>query len=362
MLGAIHRVISGENMDEEGQQQQQQQSVDNNYPPNSGNMNDLATTFAIVENDDDNDNHAMDIENNNNNINEDDNTVGSSISDVSVAKRNDRNGHNVNELPQVVPDHHPMDVMDETISNPLPGPLPHNKTAVVSSIPKPNNIRNLSRTDSRNSTDSYGSSIGRQSSQNSSRDWGWFEETEHGNMTPHAVRRGPLTHREELHLLNQKQRQQQQQRATTTTHFSNHDTIMMMDEDAPSLKKGSKSTKRKGTGTSLLPYLALTASDDMLLDETQQILLDPPTDLESGKSNFVVTSCLVGMCAINSLLRTFFRMSPRNRRYGFVYPFFRLPAQTNRNAFFSFVCVHPFVFYCIFENTNTSQRATQTRS
>jgi hypothetical protein len=290
MLGAVRRVISGENMDEEGPHQHQQlQTSVNNDPPNSNNnMNDVSTTFAIVENDDDNDNNAMDIDNNNNNnINEDDNTVGSSISDVSLAKQNDRYNNNMNDLVEVDPHHRFMVVMDDTTISKLPlDPLPRSTAEVVPSITKPCSIRNLNRSDSRNSSDSYASSLGRQSSQNSSRDWGWFEETEHGHMTSYAFRRGPLTVKEELQLLNQQQRQQK--RASLTQGKTS------VEDDAPTLKKGSRSNTRKGLGTSLLPHMDLMSIDGMLLDETQQILLDPPTDLESGKSDFTVTSCLDG--------------------------------------------------------------------
>jgi hypothetical protein len=285
MLGIIKRVISGENM-EEGQQPQSSNNInDNHHPPNSNGNTMPDSTFAIIENDDDNAMDLSDDHHHQHSNHEDDNhTIGSSISDVSAAKGND--SEDVHLL--MVPSDHPMVVMDET-SSPThrPPPAPRTTAALVSSIPKPSH---LDRSDSRNSNDSY-SSIGRQSSQNSSRDWGWFEETEHGSG-PFAAskqpppQRAPLNKEEEAFLV-----QQLQQAAAASANNNNN---MMIDED-PSSKRKKGDKKKKGTSM-LLPHLTLTASEDMLMmdEETQQVLLDPPTDFESGKSNETVTSCLVG--------------------------------------------------------------------
>ncbi|KAG7347642.1 hypothetical protein IV203_016347 [Nitzschia inconspicua] len=280
MLGAIQRVISGEKMDEEGQQQQQEQQSNN--PPNSGTMSN--TAFAIVENDEDDHDSAMDVEIPNTYSNDDDHTVGSSISDFSVAK----DGEHENVVDLLVPSDHPMVVTEEWLSNNNPSPAPRNsERPVVSATPKASG--RLSRSDSRNSGDSY-SSYGRQSSQNSSRDWGWFEETEHGNtpnLSNNKLHRPPLNKEEEKFLLRQ---QKHHQAAAAKASVSNTGNDTSMDEDDfPSLKKGVKK-KKKGKGTSVLAHLALTANDDLIIDETQQVLLDPPADLESEARAMAVTA------------------------------------------------------------------------
>ena len=163
----------------------------------------------------------------------DDHSIGgSSISEISGPK-------SPNELVMMVDDHQHQTKMMK------PPPIPQPST----SIPK----SHLSRADSRNSTDS---SFGRQSSQTS--DYGWFEDvhisTEHGGNTPILKR--------------------SKQDIGKTMEASNIP-LVMMDQAAAA----STDTPKKD-GLSLLPHLTLAGDSN---DEMQQVLLDPPLDLETGK-------------------------------------------------------------------------------
>jgi hypothetical protein len=358
MFGAMQRVISGDNMDnQEGEQQQQLPS-----PPGENNdvMDTTATTCniyvpsqsstdsmpvppshsrnidaAIVEDDD------MDVDNS---------TTGSSLSDVSAAK--DHHHRHLNQqqhyeqqeddgdftMQRQYQEQNEKIIVDGHTDASKPPPVPtagasssptgHNSNIPVA-FPLPSLSRSrLSRTDSRNSTDSY-SSYGRQSSQNSSRDWGWFEDvhvTDSAN-TPTMKR----------------SKQQQHEGPSTTmvgasasTTYSNHAhkasniassspesgnkyvtiaTSSSHQGEAAS-KKGkqdtNKGSKRSGAGgsrgTSLLPSIGLMSGDVYLLSNEREILIHPPADKETGESksrpSVVVAGFRVRSCFVRSYLST----------------------------------------------------------
>jgi hypothetical protein len=207
MLGAIRRVISGEDIEAAQQQDPSPVFIDakavSGSPPKTfvfdatplPKMQSTPPLAALIETDDGNGDHHSCKEGDNNNGSAmdvdvhhrdgDNSTAGSSLSDVSAAKEHHHH----------YPHHHhhhssttgtgppPMMMVAEEGHRP---PIPPPTTAGAPSIPPPS--PRLPRNDSRNSNDSY-SSYGRQSSQNSSRDWGWFDDV-HSNNLDHPANSG----------------------------------------------------------------------------------------------------------------------------------------------------------------------------
>jgi hypothetical protein len=224
MLQAIRRVISGEDIEETQRQDPppspQQPNVDaisttptpNAFLVDAGTPIIMQSPVALIEtseddnvtvndaiglnNNNDNDNNNYDNNNNNDtamdvdvNPDGDSSTAGSSLSDVSAAKE-----------PSFITQHQhlsttliPPQTMRMVVEEESRPPIPSSTAAItrisggvggLASIPQPR----LARNDSRNSNDSY-SSYGRQSSQNSSRDWGWFEDV-HTTSLDHPANSG----------------------------------------------------------------------------------------------------------------------------------------------------------------------------
>jgi hypothetical protein len=176
MFGAIRRVISGEDIEETHKQDLSPDQFDA-LTPNAfrvpaipiSRMQDSPSPAALIETEDINDKIICNHERSNTNNNTmdvdvhrdgDNSTAGSSLSDVSTAKEPSFPHHF-----STIAGPQPMRMVVEEPPQPLIPP------SGLASIPQ----SKLARNDSRNSNDSY-SSYGRQSSQNSSRDWGWFED------------------------------------------------------------------------------------------------------------------------------------------------------------------------------------------
>ena len=187
-----------------------------------------------------------------NNHSDDHSIGGSSISEISAPKSPD------NLTIMMINDHPQAIKAAAAITKPPPIPQAAGISS-SSSIPK----SHLARADSRNSTDS---SFGRQSSQTS--DYGWFEDVHPEGSTTPRLKRSKAT-----------------------------DMVALSDE--PMMEPAAAKAPPKEKGLSLLPHLTLAG--DSSSDEMQQVLLDPPLDLETGKflpyvSYFVgvLTSCLGG--------------------------------------------------------------------
>jgi hypothetical protein len=247
MLGALKRVVSGENINqvsatqEEQHQPQPSSEQPSFHPPNSD-----ITTLHIVD--------PMDVEedeqndNNKNNSTDDYSIGGSSISDISAGGKSTSD----NPMVMVVDERNNIDYDTKmTMQTSEPPPVAPNDTTMA--LPKAQLARADSNTDS---------SYGRQSSQTS--DYGWFEDvhvsTEQGNSTPTLKRTKPDHYHHHHHHHHQ---------ASTTP--------LVMMEQANTAATGP-GTLRKGM--TLLPHLALTGESS---DEMQQVLLDPPLDLEHGE-------------------------------------------------------------------------------
>lgn len=212
MLGAIKRVISGENIDEESQQrkqQQQQQQRESQHPltvfsfSSTGGCDDMIVDApALVENDE-----IMEHENNNNNILKSGNTDDADHSMMDVDQEGDHHGGGDDPQEPIVT--HVVDSNDgnsttgssisDVSAKELHQPNNPDSAAAVSLPPRPlHSTAETSSSSGRNSPmgtkfltsrssghggsgsggndgDSF-SSAGRASSQNSSRDWGWFED------------------------------------------------------------------------------------------------------------------------------------------------------------------------------------------
>jgi hypothetical protein len=177
MLGAIKRVISGENVAEGAHQKEERYSEDVNMPetpPGMASNNNQSTAHqaagpALVENDHDMEamdekiSHMEDAPDSNNIY-----TPGSSLSDMSEGNQGHQNqGHQQHEEQDTTGDNQKMNIDDDKM---------HDRSRIIPEQAVATFVREkFPRNDSRTSDSSSGS-VTRANSQGSSRDWGWFED------------------------------------------------------------------------------------------------------------------------------------------------------------------------------------------